>query len=71
MYLAGVMFDAKFHGRHPRPEVELVEGVVIVALLQEGGVRRLGEVGLVVEQVEQADRFLGYQVDHRLVILYR
>ena len=63
------MFDAKFHGGHSRPEVELVESVIVVALLQEGAVGRLGEIGFVVQQMQDANRLLGNQTNYRLVIL--
>ena len=69
MHLSGVVFNAELHGRHPRSEVELVEGVIVVTLLQEGSIGGLGEVGFVIEQMEQADGFLGYQTDDRLIIL--
>ena len=62
------MLDSKLHGGHSRPGVELVEGVVVVALLQEREVRGLGEVGLVVEQVEDPDRLLGQHVEDGLVV---
>ena len=62
------MLDSKLHGRHPWPGVELVERVVVVALLQEREVGGLREVGLVVEQVEDADRLLGQHVEDRLVV---
>lgn len=63
------MLDAKFHGRHSRPEVELVESVIVVAFLQEGAVSRLGEIGFVVQQMQDANRLLGNQTNYRLVIL--
>ncbi len=62
------MFDAEFHAGHPRPEVELVEGVVVVAFFQEGTVGGFGEVGLVVEQVQDTDGLLGDQVDDGLIV---
>lgn len=68
-YLSGVMFDSKLHGGHTWPEVELVECVIVVALFEEGSIGRLGEIGLVVEQVKHADRFLSNQIDHWLVVL--
>lgn len=63
------MLDAKFHGRHSWPEVELVESVIVVAFLQEGAVSRLGEIGFVVQQMQDANRLLGNQTNYRLVIL--
>lgn len=63
------MFDAKLHWGHTRPEVELVECVIVVALFEERSIGRLGEIGLVVKQVKHADRFLGNQIDHWLVVL--
>ena len=39
--LSGVMSDPELHGAHPGPGVELVESVVVVALLQERNVRGL------------------------------
>lgn len=49
--LSGVVFDAEFHGGHSRPEVELVESVIVVALFEERAVGRLGKVGFVVQQM--------------------
>ena len=63
------MFDTKLHGGHTRPEVELVECVIVVALFEKRSIGRLGEIGLVVEQVKHADRFLSNQIDHWLVVL--
>ena len=67
--LSSVMFDAKFHGRHSGAEVELVESVIVVALLQERAVGRLGKIGFVVQQMQNANRFLCNQTNYRLVIL--
>ena len=66
--LAGVVLDAELHRGHPGPRVELVERVVVVALLQEGQVCGLGEVGLVVQEVEDADGLLGHDVEDGLVV---
>ena len=43
------MFDTKLHGGHTRPEVELVERVIVVAFLKERRIGRFGKIGLVVE----------------------
>ena len=67
--LPGVMFDAEFHGGHSGPEVEFVESVVVVAFLEERGVCRLGKVGFVVQQMQNTNRLLGNQANHRLIIL--
>lgn len=37
-YLARIVSDPELHGAHSGPGVQLVEGVVVVALLQEGHV---------------------------------
>lgn len=62
------MLDAKLHGGHSRSEVELVQGVIVVALFQKRGIGRFGEIGLVVEQVEDANRFPGNEPNDGLVI---
>lgn len=54
------MFDSKLHRVHPGAGVELVERVVVVALLQIGEVCRLREVGLVVQQVEHPNLKVGF-----------
>ena len=69
-HLSSVMFDAELHRGHARPEVEVVESVVVVTLLQEGRVARLREIRLVVEEMQNADRLLGDQADYRLIILH-
>ena len=51
------------------PGVQLVERVVVVALLEEGNIRGLGEVALVVQEVQDADGFARQQLNHRLVVL--
>ena len=53
------MFDAKVHGGHPGSGVQLVEGVVVVALAQEGDVGRFRKVGFVVEEMKHPNGFLG------------
>lgn len=50
-HLSGVVFDAEFHGRHSGPEIELVESMVIMTFLQKRGIRRLREVGFIVQQM--------------------
>ena len=62
------MLDAELHGGHPRPGVELIEGVIVVTLLQEREVGGLGEVGLVVEQVKNSDRLFSQHVKDGLVV---
>ena len=42
--------------------------MVVVALLKERQVRRLGEVGLVVEKVKDADRLLAQHVQDGMVV---
>ena len=42
-----------------RPGVQLVEGVVVVALAQERDVGRFRKVGFVVEEMKHPDGFLG------------
>ena len=62
------MLDSKLHGRHPRPRIELIQRVVVVTLLQEGQIAGTGEVGLVVQQVEDAHGLAADHVDHGLVV---
>jgi hypothetical protein len=50
----------------PVPGIELVERMVVVALLQKGEVGGLGEVGLVVQQVEDAHWLPAQHVDDGL-----
>lgn len=68
-HLSGIMFDAKLHRGHPRPEVKVVQSVIVVTLLQERAVGGLGEIGFVVQKMQNADRFLRDQTDNRLIIL--
>lgn len=51
------------------PRVELVQGMVVVALLQEGDIGGFRKVGLIIKQVEDANGFLREQMDDGDVIL--
>lgn len=50
--------NPKFISSEPRPGVELVQSVVVMALLKEGRVGSPREVALVVQEVEDAHRLL-------------
>ena len=69
--LAGVVPDEEEALAGARPPVQAVGAAAVheVALLEEGEVARLGQVALVVEQVQEAVRLLGDQVEAGPVVL--
>lgn len=58
------------HGLVCPPRVEFIEGMVVMTLLKEGVVGGLGEVALIVQEVQDSHRLAGNQVNHWQVVLW-
>lgn len=63
------MTNAEFGSVQAWSRVGFIEGMIVVAFLEEGEIRGFGEVRFIVEEVEDADGFLREKMDDGQIVL--